>query len=150
MKFPSFIGIAASAVCLVMVSCYPLEDPQQRKKTTPAPRQQTAEEQRQKQEEERKKQEAERTQQAETTQRTTPEQAAQQTPPRETATPPAEQRRTDWPYANKVPGKEGFVFSPYNNRVIEVRDEQGNLIPTGTLVQDPTFPASEKKFFRVP
>ena len=50
-----------------------------------------------------------------------------------------------WEYARAVPGKEGFVFSPYNNKVIDVRD-----IPSGTLVQDPTYAASEKKYFRVP
>jgi hypothetical protein len=50
-----------------------------------------------------------------------------------------------WEFARAVPGKEGFVFSPYNNKVIDVRD-----IPSGTLVQDPTYPASEKKYFRVP
>lgn len=47
--------------------------------------------------------------------------------------------------AKPVPGQAGFVFSPYNNKVVDVRD-----IPTGTLVQDPTFPPSEKKFFRAP
>jgi hypothetical protein len=59
--------------------------------------------------------------------------------------PPAEPKRTDYAFANKVPGKDGFVFSPYNNKVVDVRD-----IPSGTLVQDPTYPASEKKYFRVP
>lgn len=52
---------------------------------------------------------------------------------------------TDYPFASKVPGKAGFVFSPYNKQVVDVRD-----IPSGTLVQDPTYPASEKKYFRVP
>jgi len=52
---------------------------------------------------------------------------------------------TDYPFANKVPGKDGFVFSPYNKQIVDVRD-----IPSGTLVQDPTFPASEKMYFRVP
>jgi hypothetical protein len=52
---------------------------------------------------------------------------------------------SSWPFARAVPGKEGFVFSPYNNKVIDVRD-----IPSGTLVQDPTYAASEKKYFRVP
>ena len=51
----------------------------------------------------------------------------------------------DYAFANPVPGKEGFVFSPYNNKLVDVRD-----IPSGTLVQDPTYPASEKKYFRVP
>ncbi len=50
-----------------------------------------------------------------------------------------------YPVATPVPDKEGFVFSPYNKQVVDIRD-----IPSGTLVQDPTFPAEEKKFFRVP
>ena len=57
---------------------------------------------------------------------------------------PTEAKR-DYAFANKVPGKDGFVFSPYNNKVVDVRD-----IPSGTLVQDPTYPAVEKKYFRVP
>lgn len=57
---------------------------------------------------------------------------------------PTEAKR-DYAFANKVPGKDGFVFSPYNNKVVDVRD-----IPSGTLVQDPTYPAAEKKYFRVP
>jgi hypothetical protein len=44
-----------------------------------------------------------------------------------------------------VPGKEGFVFSPYNNKVVDVRD-----IPSGTLVQDPTYTGAGKGYFRVP
>jgi hypothetical protein len=44
-----------------------------------------------------------------------------------------------------VPGKPGFVFSPFNNKLIDV---QG--IQSGRLVADPTYPASEKKYFRVP
>ncbi len=47
--------------------------------------------------------------------------------------------------AKAVPGKEGFVFSPFNNKLVDVRN-----IPPGTLVADPTYPVSEKKFFRVP
>ena len=54
-------------------------------------------------------------------------------------------KKPEYSYASKVPGKEGFVFSPYNNKVVDVRD-----IPSGTLVQDPTYPAAEKKYFRVP
>lgn len=49
------------------------------------------------------------------------------------------------PTAGTVPGKEGFVFSPFNNRVVDVRG-----IPSGGLVQDPTYPVSEKRYFRVP
>ena len=49
------------------------------------------------------------------------------------------------PVAAAVPGKEGFVFSPFNNKVVDVRG-----IASGTLVADPQYPASEKKHFRVP
>lgn len=58
---------------------------------------------------------------------------------------PAEKPRSDYAFANPVPGKAGFVFSPYNQKLVDVRD-----IPSGTLVQDPTYPPSEKKYFRVP
>ncbi len=37
--------------------------------------------------------------------------------------------------ARPVPGKPGFVFSPYNNKIIDVKG-----IPSGTLVADPTYP----------
>lgn len=47
--------------------------------------------------------------------------------------------------ARPVPGKPGFVFSPFNNKIIDVKG-----FPPGTLVADPTYPASEKKRFRVP
>lgn len=49
------------------------------------------------------------------------------------------------PVAKSVEGQPGFVFSPYNDKVIDVRN-----MPPGTLVADPTFPASEKKHFRLP
>ena len=59
--------------------------------------------------------------------------------------PPKQENKKDYPFANPVPGKEGFVFSPYNNKMVDVRD-----IPSGTLVQDPTYQSGEKKYFRVP
>lgn len=49
------------------------------------------------------------------------------------------------PVAIPVPGKDGFVFSPYNNKVIDVKG-----FAPGALVADPTYPMSERKFFRVP
>lgn len=49
------------------------------------------------------------------------------------------------PVAAAVPGKPGFVFSPFNNKVVDVRN-----IASGTLVADPQYPATEKKHFRVP
>ena len=56
----------------------------------------------------------------------------------------------DYEYAKKAPGKDGFVLSPYNNKIIDVRDDAGKKLARGTLVSDPTYPASEKKYFRVP
>ena len=49
------------------------------------------------------------------------------------------------PVAEAIQGKPGFVLSPFNSKVVDVRD-----IPPGTLVADPTYPMEEKKFFRVP
>jgi hypothetical protein len=49
------------------------------------------------------------------------------------------------PTAVPVPGKDGVVFSPFNNKPIDVKG-----FASGTLVADPTFPITEKKYFRVP
>jgi hypothetical protein len=47
--------------------------------------------------------------------------------------------------AKPVPGKEGFVLSPFNNMIIDVRG-----MTSGTLVADPSAPPTEKWIFRVP
>ncbi|MEN9990380.1 MAG: hypothetical protein RLZZ224_82 [Verrucomicrobiota bacterium] len=49
------------------------------------------------------------------------------------------------PVAEPVPGKAGFVFSPFNNKILDVRG-----ITSGTLVADPQYPRDDKKYFRVP
>jgi hypothetical protein len=49
------------------------------------------------------------------------------------------------PDAKPVPGKQGFVFSPFNDKIIDVTG-----IPPGTLIADPTYPSEEQKHFRVP
>ena len=59
--------------------------------------------------------------------------------------PPVVKPKSDYPFGTPVPGKEGYVFSPYNNKLLDVRG-----IPSGTLVQDTTYPLTEKKYFRVP
>lgn len=59
--------------------------------------------------------------------------------------PKPPEKKSEIQVARPVPGKPGFVFSPFNNRVIDVKG-----IPSGRLVADPTYPASEKKHFRVP
>jgi hypothetical protein len=70
---------------------------------------------------------------------------ATQGAPENISPPPQPKPRSEYVYANKVPGREGFVFSPYNNKVIDVRG-----YTSGQLVMDPTYPPSEKKYFRVP
>lgn len=131
--------LTSAGVCL-LASCYPLpDDPRQQR---PAPSQGeptlTSEEQQKIQEQrDRMVEDAERREQQQTQSQPLP----QNTPP-----PPVEPtRRSDYPFATPIPGKEGFVFSPYNNKMVDVRD-----IPSGTLVQDPTYPPAEKKYFRVP
>ena len=49
------------------------------------------------------------------------------------------------PVAEPVADQPGYVKSPYSGKVIDVRG-----IPAGRLVADPMYPASEKKYFRVP
>lgn len=46
--------------------------------------------------------------------------------------------------AREVPGKNGFIFSPFNNKIIDV---QG--LPPGTKIADPTYPAAEEKYFHL-
>lgn len=58
---------------------------------------------------------------------------------------PPEPASTGVQVARPVPGKPGYVFSPFNSKVIDVKG-----IPSGTLVADPSYPAAEKKYFRVP
>ncbi len=56
-----------------------------------------------------------------------------------------DKRRTEIPVAEPVPGKPGFVISPFNGKWIDVTG-----LPEGEAVADPHFPAAEKKYFRVP
>jgi hypothetical protein len=156
MKLRLFTGIAA-LLCVLMASCYPVDENGNRIKATRKPQQTAAEEAKKKAEEARKKTEEEMKKKKQEAEKKAAEGqtggdgGTGAVPPNGgttgggTVTPPVEQKRTDYAFATKVPGKEGFVFSPYNNRVVDVRD-----IPSGTLVQDPTYPASEKKYFRVP
>lgn len=65
--------------------------------------------------------------------------------PKKIEDPPVVEKRAEYVTAKKIPGKEGFVLSPYNKKQIDVRD-----FKSGDLVRDPTYDKSEKKFFRVP
>ena len=138
------IAITAAALALVFSSCRPIGDPPAQvnppvKKLTPE------EEAKKKEEEARLKAEEEIKKKAEEEAKKREIQNVDDQPPVNPPPPPPPGPRPDYPFANKVPGKDGFVFSPYNNKVVDVRD-----IASGTLVADPTYPAAEKKYFRVP
>lgn len=129
---PAFAALSS----LTLFSCYPYPEPPPREREQKRPdttvtdaEQQKIKAQRDRMKEAKKEQEA-----------LADRPAADTTPP-----PKPPERKSSIPVAQPVPGKEGFVFSPYNNKVIDVRD-----MPSGQLVADPTYPASEKKHFRVP
>jgi hypothetical protein len=50
----------------------------------------------------------------------------------------------NYPVAVAIPGKPGFVFNPYTNGVVDVRD-----IPSKALVKDPQDP-DKSHIFRLP
>lgn len=126
--------------CFAFVSCYPIaDDPRGPRGPRPDPNPTVASQDQQKIEEQRELMKERQRRQAELAAQ--PEEPTQET----TVEKPKKTTTSDYAFANPVPGKEGFVFSPYNNKLVDVRD-----IPSGTLVQDPTYPASEKKYFRVP
>lgn len=136
--FPTIL--ASAGVCL-LASCYPLPDNPRQQRPKPGQTSEatiTSEEQQKIQEQrDRMKEEAEGLEKPQAQQKPAPSDVPAPTPE------PAP--RTDYPFATPIPGKAGFVFSPYNNKMVDVRD-----IPSGTLVQDPTYPPAEKKYFRVP
>jgi hypothetical protein len=143
MKSHTLSGIAALG-CAMLASCYPYPENREAPANKPPEKTVTSNDQ--------QKVQAERDRmKAETEKKKTDTETAvgNTTPPDKTPAtdvkPPVEPKKSDYAFANPVPGKEGFVFSPYNNKMVDVRD-----IPSGTLVQDPTYPASEKKYFRVP
>ena len=158
-------SVISVALCALLASCYPYDEGANRKKTkksspnatAPAAPTKTDAEKKaeaEKLKEKQKKEAATETTSADGTSTTgtdTTESSIKPTDkPATSSTSPADKpattvKKPEYSYASKVPGKEGFVFSPYNNKVVDVRD-----IPSGTLVQDPTYPAAEKKYFRVP
>ena len=132
--------------CILLASCYPYNENNKKKTKAPENATATAEQKTKEQAEAlKKKQQDEIKKKEETPETNKPDENTNTGNTTETKTQPPAEKRNDFAFANKVPGKEGFVFSPYNNKVVDVRD-----IPSGTLVQDPTYPAAEKKYFRVP
>ncbi|MCP5543165.1 MAG: cell envelope integrity protein TolA [Akkermansiaceae bacterium] len=149
MKSRILLGFAAIG-CLSLASCYPWPENNGKKKQEEVKKEPTLEElKKQKEDEARKKAEEDLKKKAEENKNEVGPEGATAgggtTTPGPDPQPEPKSHGGDYPFANKVPGKEGFVFSPYNNKVVDVRD-----IPSGTLVMDPTYPPSEKKYFRVP
>ena len=134
----------AALGCVLLASCYPYDE----NKNKPAPPKPapktltTAEQQKLKEQRDQMKEKDD------LANKEVPKDPSTETPgttPNDTVKPPTVEKRVDYPVASKVPGKEGYVFSPFNNKLIDVKD-----MPSGTLVSDPTYPESAKKFFRVP
>lgn len=139
-----FSTVFAALGCVLLASCYPYDEsknkrqaPKQTQKTLTAAEQQKLKEQR-----ERMK---EKEDLANKEMPPAPGTETQTTTPGETVTPPTVEKRSEYPVAMKAPGKEGYVLSPFNNKLIDVKG-----MPSGQLVSDPTYPESAKKFFRVP
>ncbi len=140
-----FLTCLPLAGCFAFVSCYPIPDgprghrgqggEQKEEETVTSRDQQKIQEQRDRMKERDEQKPEETADEVKKTEDT----ASTTTAPKE------DTKKGDYSFATPVPGKEGFVFSPYNNKLVDVRD-----IPSGTLVQDPTYPAAEKKYFRVP
>lgn len=53
--------------------------------------------------------------------------------------------RESAPEGKPVPGKAGFIFSPYDNKIIDVTG-----LKPGEIVADPTTPAGKVRYIKVP
>ena len=154
MNLNLFTSIAAIG-CLLFASCYPVnENPPAKTVAKKAPEKTAtataaADDQKLKDQEAAKKKEKEKedlAQKDKTPEKT--EGTTEKNPPEKTRGP--ETKKDTYPVAVRVPGKDNCVLSPYNNKQVLTLDENNKPIPPGTLVQDPSYPASDKKFFRVP
>ncbi len=143
-------GFAALG-CILLASCYPYDESRGRKPhrrpaptSVAAPEQQALQAQRDamKAKEDLARQEAAKIA-AQAPTPTAP--TLPTTPTPQPPAPPVVEKKPEYKYATKIPGKEGFVFSPYNNKMIDVRG-----MASGTLVQDPTYTGDGKGYFRVP
>lgn len=141
-----FLSVTAVLSCALLASCYPYDESQNRRQVQPPQRKAATTAEQQKQQEQRdalkkKEEQAKKDEQAKKE-----EVKPKNDTPTTTSNPPPAPKRTEAdPYASKVPGREGFVFSPYNNKIVDVRD-----IPSGTLVRDPTYTGEGNGRFRVP
>jgi len=142
---------ASAALLMAATSCTPYQEPPPPAPTDPAARKTTPAEDEKilaQREAMKKKDEAsttpEKEKKSEGETADVPKKEPAVIDPPEAPKPPVE-NKPEIQVARPVPGKPGMVFSPFNNKVIDVKG-----IPSGRLVADPTYPASEKKHFRVP
>jgi len=147
-------GLVAVATAL-LVSCYPYPEHQINKpnpgaKPNPTAVNQSEQARQQAQQEERRRADEEKRMQPDTEQQNNDLSRGDTGNPTDSGKKPDTSKPVDYEFAKKAPGKEGFVLSPYNNKIIDVRDDAGKKLARGTLVSDPTYPAAEKKYFRVP
>jgi hypothetical protein len=141
-----FAYVALASVAVLINACTPYPEKGQKKgppQQGPKPPPTAEEQQKTKEERERLKKEAEEKQKQEAANNQT--NSTNPGPGPSDGPKPKAADKKDYPFASPVVGKPGYVLSPYNSKMVNVVD-----IPSGTLVTDPTFPASEKKFFRVP
>jgi hypothetical protein len=141
MKFHLFITLPLIS-CFALVSCFPIPKEKPKKSGGASNPTLTDEEQ---QEIEKQRELLRQQELAKQTELTNPETPPNNQTQNTVVDTPAIKPKSDYPFGTPVPGKEGFVFSPYNNKLLDVRG-----IASGTLVQDTTYPPTEKKYFRVP
>lgn len=137
----------AALGCILLASCYPYNENRGRRQAVKPPEKSvsSADQQKIKAQRDKMKSQDDLKKTDDLVETNAPDPTGTTTTNTETTKPSGEEKRTDYAFANKVPGKEGFVFSPYNNKIVDVRD-----IPSGTLVQDPTYTGAGKGYFRVP
>ena len=138
-----FLTAVSTLGCALFASCYPYDESRDRRQP-PVTQNSVSSVDQQKVQAQRDAMKERAQPKQETTTTELPETDTTTLPSNE-AKPPVETKRAEYDVANKVPGKDGFVFSPYNNKIVDVRD-----IPAGTLVQDPTYTGAGKGYFRVP
>ena len=150
---PSINLILAAAASLFVVSCYPYPENTPKHRHKPNPEVVSKEDAEKAKADELKKKEEEAKAKLKEEEEKNKEKEGDKIKEREDTgggnrivDPPVERHdKPTYEVAKKAPGKDGFVLSPYNNKLIDVRG-----IASGTLVRDPTYPPSEKKYFRVP
>ncbi len=128
---------------LALASCYPIRD---NPRETRGPRPNSEDQNISSQDQQKIREQRDRMKERDERKEEIAERNDDRTPDRQASDPkPTTTKTTEYPVATPVVGKKGLVLSPYNAAMVDVRG-----IPSGTLVTDPTFPASEKKYFRVP